>query len=498
MNAVRSAFSRTKPGVTAPVLTAKSDDASLPAPELLYLLLSRISFGVNALQWEQARFAGYDAWLDGQLYHESIDNSGLETQLASVLPTLAMSNGQILQLVRDGGSQGQAATELTAATIARQTFSQSQLFEVMVQFWSNHFAMFIGDGAVRYYKTVDDREVIRKHALGNFGDLLKATARSPAMLYSLDNYLNVATGPNENYARELLELHTMGVNGGYTEDDVKAVARAFTGWAFTGYNPANGQNDVVFAFIRGRHDTAPKRVLGIDMPRGRGIEDGEQVLDILIDHPATARFIAFKLVRHFVSDQPPEALVDAVAERYLETRGDIKSMLRTLFRSDEFKGSHDEKIKRGSDYVVSALRATGATTGTDWLRSITAQLTSLGQLPFQWPTPDGYPDVGAYWVNTSSMLNRWNYAMALAEGRLGAISIDINALSGNARSPAEIVDGLASRVLHRPLAPSDRAALIAFVANGGNGNAPVAANQRTMRVQECLGMLLSSTYFMYR
>jgi uncharacterized protein (DUF1800 family) len=370
----------------------------------------------------------------------------------------------------------------------------------MVEFWTNHFNVYILDGNARYYKTVDDREVIRRHAMGKFGDLLRASARSPAMLFYLDNFLNVASGPQENYARELLELHTLGVDGGYTEDDVKAVARAFTGWTFTAYRPQNGQTDVVFNFNRAVHDVGAKRVLGVDLPAGRGIEDGEQVLDILVSHPSTARFIATKLVRRFVSDSPPASLVDRVAATYRESGGDIRAMLRTILLSSEFRTSGDRKFKRPVEYVVSSLRVLGATVSGNWTRSLTDALATLGQSHFQWAAPNGYPDVGGYWISSAAMLSRWNHALALGNGTLAGVAVDVNALLGSPlpRTPEELVDRLAQRVLRRALSLDDRNRLVAFAAAGAPVEAALPPALRTQRAREVLGLLLASNYFMYR
>jgi hypothetical protein len=478
----------------------KETGARVPPPGELWTLLSRTTFGPTQQEFAAASAAGYEAWVEYQLAPEAIDDSQIEGLIANALPTVGQTIGQILGAVAAGGNQGLAATELTVATLLRQLYSPRQLFEVMVEFWTNHFNVFILDGNARYYKTVDDREVIRRHAMGRFGDLLRASARSPAMLFYLDNFLNVASGPQENYARELLELHTLGVDGGYTEDDVRDVARAFTGWTFTPYRPQNGQNDVVFTFNRAVHDVGPKRVLGIDLPPGRGIEDGEQVLDILVSHPATARFIATKLVRRFVSDQPPASLVDRVAATYRQTGGDIRAMLRTILLSGEFRASGDHKFKRPVEYVVSSLRVLGATVSGNWTRSLTDALAALGQPHFQWAAPNGYPDVAGYWISSAAMLSRWNHALALGNGTLTGISVDVSALLGSPppRTPADLVDRLVQRVLRRSLAADDRSRLLAFAAAGAPLDAPLPPALVTQRARELLGLLLASNYFMYR
>jgi hypothetical protein len=241
-------------------------------------------------------------------------------------------------------------------------------------------------------------------------------------------------------------------------------------------------------------------VLGIDLPPGRGIEDGEQVLDILVSHPATARFIATKLVRRFVSDQPPASLVDRVAATYRQTGGDIRAMLRTILLSGEFRASGDHKFKRPVEYVVSSLRVLGATVSGNWTRSLTDALAALGQPHFQWAAPNGYPDVAGYWISSAAMLSRWNHALALGNGTLTGISVDVSALLGSPppRTPADLVDRLVQRVLRRSLAADDRSRLLAFAAAGAPLDAPLPPALVTQRARELLGLLLASNYFMYR
>ncbi len=477
---------------------AKQDDASIPGVDPLVLLMSRTSFGIREEELTAARRVGYEAWLDYQLAHDAISDAEVETIIQQNFPTVGMSSAQIIQRVRDGGPQLEALQQLQAATLVRQVFSPRQLYEVMVEFWTNHFNVSGQDGSVRYFKTVDDRE-IRANAMGRFGDLLRANARSPAMLYYLDNYLNVASGPNENYARELMELHTLGANDVYTEDDVLNVARAFTGWTFTPYNPAQGFNSVQFTFVRARHDLRAKRVLGVDLPPNRGIEDGNEVLEILINHPSTAQFLAKKLVRRFVADVPPAALVERVARVYLRTGGDIREMLKTLLTSQEFIDSADRKIKRPVEYVVSMLRTLGAQLSGNWTRSVLETINALGQQYFGWPAPNGYPDVGGYWINASAMLTRWNSALAVGNGAASGIRWNADALvPPTLRTPVEIVNRLAQRLLRRTLAPDDHAKLIEYAAAGAAIDAPLAATVRTTRIRELVGAMLSSPYFMYR
>lgn len=486
-------------GSPYPVLAGdKLDDASIPAPDAIALLAGRTSFGPRQEEIDVARQLGYDAWLDYQLNDGAIDDAALETQLAASLPTLAMSNRQIVDLATASGRQNQAVDELRVATMLRQIHSPRQLYEVMVEFWTNHFSVQHLDGPVRYFKTVEDRELIRRHAMGRFGDLLRNNARSPAMLWYLDNYTNIASGPNENYARELLELHAMGATGGYTETDVREVARCFTGWTISGLGRATGE--IAFVFNGATHDFESKVVLGNAIAAGGGVTDGDRVLDLLLAHPSTARYIATKLARRFVSDTPSTALVDAVAATYTQSGGDIRAMLRTLLRSEEFKASADLKFKRPVEYVTSTLRVLApALSGSSYLRTIAERVNTLGQLYYFWPTPDGYPDTRDYWTNTSAMVNRWNFGAGLVEGTLDrGMVVDIAALAGSARTSFELVDRLAERILRRPLAANDRSTLVAFVANRQLPHRPIPDSVRIARTQELAGLLLGSPYFQYR
>jgi uncharacterized protein (DUF1800 family) len=469
-------------------------DEAPPPSEALVHLMNRTSFGIREAELTSARSMGYARWVELQLNPEPLDVAPLENTLAGVFPTLALSNGQLLRDYAPGSMTDFVPLgELRAATMARQIYSPRQLFEVMVEFWNNHFSVEHTDGPVRQFKTTDDR-AMRQHALGKFSELLNANARSPAMLYYLDNFANVRTGPNENYARELMELHTLGVNGGYTEADVRDVARAFTGWTYT------RASNFDFAFVLTNHDSGPKQVLGTTLPAGRGIEDGQDVLNLLANHPSTMRHVSTKLVQRFVSDQPPASLVDKVAETWRISGGDIRALLRTIFFSKEFLMAQDQKVKRPAEFLISALRATDATVeGQTWPRSFGNVLDTLGQLPFMWPAPNGYPDVAAYWVNTNGLLNRWNYITAMLEGRLDrGIRVNLASLIGNARSPEQLVQQLAQRVLRRALTGADQAVAEQLAAAGGDVRSPLAATDLNARALEALALLLCSPYFQYR
>jgi uncharacterized protein (DUF1800 family) len=480
-------------GVLLPAHTGPHpDDALLPAPDPLHTLLSRCTYGIRLADWNRALALDYTGWLQEQL-DPALDDGGLEATVAAIWPRVAMTAGELRADAIANNSGQKAAADLRAATIYRQLASPRQLFETLVEFWGDHFNIATLASPESYYKNVDDREVIRGHALGNFRDMLHASARSLAMLYYLDNVSNRAAGPNENYARELMELHTLGVDGGYTEQDVHEVARCFTGWTVS---TASGEPQ--FAFLSGRHDNGAKLVLGTAIPAGGGLADGIAVLDLLAAHPSTAQHVARKLCLHFIGDAPQQTAVDRVASAYVTSGGDIPAMLMALFGSPEFISSYDRKLRRPQDYVLATVRCSDAAVSGSFLTSIVSRMSALGQLPFRWATPDGYPDEMDDWINAGAMLTRWNWAFAVAEGRAAGIALDLVALAGGANTPAALADRLADRLLHRPLLGVDRDALVAFAANGGAADRVFTAAETPARTRELAGLLLSSVYLQYR
>jgi uncharacterized protein (DUF1800 family) len=376
----------------------------------------------------------------------------------------------IQEYYRENGLQQpqRIIAELQASRILRAVYSERQLQEVMVDFWTNHFNIFAGKGADRWLLPAYDRDVIRPNALSKFSTLLQATAQSPAMLFYLDNFQSVSPnanrggdrqmlrpqqpqkqrrGINENYARELMELHTLGVDGGYTQKDVQEVARCFTGWTI--FQPRGGgaavnamrgeagrRNAGTFFFNARVHDDGEKTVLGHKIPAGGGIKDGLMVLDILAHHPSTAKFIATKLVRHFVADNPPPALVDRVAAAFTKSDGDIRETLKAIFFSREFSSTeaYRAKIKRPFELVVSAIRTLGADTnggpGThQWI-------ARMGEPLYGFQTPNGYSDAAESWVNTGGLLERMNFGIALANNRIQGTKVDLSKLTTNDQAKA--------------------------------------------------------------
>jgi uncharacterized protein (DUF1800 family) len=347
--------------------------------------------------------------------------------------------------------------ELSEQKLLRAVYSERQLQEVLADFWFNHFNVDARKGRDRFLLTEYEREAIRPHVLGKFRDLLEATAKSPAMLFYLDNWMsadpngphvqmtparvvrgpfggrmlvppaprpqaqgkNAPKGLNENYGRELMELHTLGVDGGYTQKDVTEVARAFTGWTIE--NPRQGGGS--FRFEPRIHDEGAKVVLGHTIKAGGGERDGEEVLDLLAKHPSTARFIATKLVRRFVSDNPPTALVERAAARFRDTDGDIHAVMQTILTSPEFlaPGAYRAKVKTPFEFVASALRATGAE--VEDALPLVRTMQQLGMPLYMCQPPTGYKDSADAWVNTGALVNRMNFALTLASNKVRGITV---------------------------------------------------------------------------
>jgi uncharacterized protein (DUF1800 family) len=319
--------------------------------------------------------------------------------------------------------------DLMEGKLLRAIYGNRQLEEVLTDFWYNHFNVFLDKGADRYMVTTYERDVIRPHVLGHFKDLLLATAQSPAMLFYLDNWQSRAPDPrpnarnqqglNENYGRELMELHTLGVDGGYTQQDVTEVARCFTGWTIREPNRGGG-----FEFNDKIHDKGEKHVLGVTISAGGGMGDGLKVLDILAEHPSTAHFISKSLAIRFVSDNPPEELIRKMAKTYMKTGGDLLEVMRTMIYAPEFwdPANFRSKIKSPLEMVASAVRAVNG--DVDFAQALTGQLNQLGEPLYRKLEPTGYSNVGADWTNSASLLARMNFAMALAKGKVAGVKVD--------------------------------------------------------------------------
>jgi uncharacterized protein (DUF1800 family) len=417
--------------------------------------------------------------------------------------------------------------DLQRAKLLRAVYSDRQLYELMVDFWENHFSVFANKDDDRYLLTAFDRETIRPFAMGRFRDLLGATAHSPAMLFYLDNWRSSVPRPypakgdkpagvdggfNENYARELMELHTLGVDGGYTQRDVQEVARCFSGWTIQKPNEQG-----LFVYRPGFHDDGEKTVLGRKILAGGGYADGERVLDILAMHPSTAKFIATKLARRFISDDPPQSVIDRAAAVFLKTDGSIRETLRAIITSPEFfsPSSYRAKIRSPFEYVAAAMRATSAETDGD--RPTLDFIGRMGQPLFGRITPDGYPDRGDTWLSSGTMVARLNFAAALATNRMRGTTVDFAKLLAHVdQANKELTAArLISLFLNNEVSDSTRAAIRTSATEAlviktsplqtnvpagfaGNGSPPQALPQISGYVPEMIALLIGSPEFQYR
>ena len=480
-------------------------------------LLDRFAYGARAGDVERITHAGIDAWFEEQLRPESIDDAHGQAALAPYADALrppselfaefqAREDERGMLTVRPASSASPSSAppamtvmassapptasasssppppsaamvaramdlntllgQFQLTVISRAVGSERQLFEVMTDFWMNHFNVYARKGPVQWLAADFVEHAIRPHALGHFEDLLVATARHPAMLVYLDNWRSTAAGEvygpnrrhrglNENYARELLELHTLGVDGGYSQDDVVNVARILTGWTMSA--PEEGQ--FVFEFRAGWHDRDAKTALGTEFPAGGGEEEGTRLLHLLAEHPSTARFIARRLVERFVADDAPSELVDRVAATYRDTHGDIAAMLRTIVHSEAFGRASESSpgFKTPLEFLVSALRSVGAT--PDGTLGLAQVLTRLGEPPFLQPVPTGYPDRASAWLNTSALLDRMNIALTLARGQLPGVRFNVDSAFPPGLDHAALVDAANTLVLHGSARPDTLSAI---------------------------------------
>lgn len=443
--------------------TASLDGAADAVPtdrEAIAHALNRLAFGPRPGDLARVSETGLARWIEQQLHPAGIPDRRVEQRLAA-LDTMAFDSTTLAREVflparqarraaqraatPDAGESMTPATrpipvgdairnerrvfvELGEAKLLRAVYSERQLEEVLVDFWFNHFNVFARKAHTGIYIGEYEREAIRPHVLGRFRTLLGATAKSPAMLVYLDNWQSAAPGTpargqraprglNENYARELLELHTLGVDGGYTQDDIVNIARAFTGWT------VGRPGEAGFRFAPFMHDRHAKTVLGHAIPAGGGIDDGETVLDMLARHPSTARHVAFKLAQRFVSDTPPEALVARAAEAFRRSDGNLREVVRVVVTSPEFFAPEHRlaKVKTPFELVASALRAADAE-----IRSSPALLRALADMGmplYLCQPPTGYDETAAAWVSSGALVSRINFAVELSAGRLRGVDV---------------------------------------------------------------------------
>ncbi len=472
-------------GLVSPALVRAQEQAHSVHPELH--LLNRITWGPRPEEVKRMGKMGRDRYLERQLHPERIDDAALDARLRE-LPILAMDRRTAYRL---SDYRNRCREALIQGMVLRATYSKRQLLERMVDFWTDHFNVPSRD--LEPEVIVFQREAVRAHALGRFRDLLLATAQSAAMLSYLDNTSNKAQSPNENYARELLELHTLGVDGGYSEQDVKEVARAFTGWT------VDERTDTGFYFRSDVHDTLEKHVLGHTLPADRGIEDGLHVLSLAADHPSTARFICTKLCVKFVADEPPHNLVESAAQVWTRTGGDVKEVLRHIFLSEHFAASAGQKLRRPLEFFVGALRATG--TEVHDAHELKRLLEDLAHVPYGWEPPDGYPDKAAAWVSSSGLLARWNVASALTHTaysqRDSEMSTQLFERVGSSETVSELVDAVAFQVFARRLDEAERGPFIAFASDGEGGDRGVSAHLLARKLGPLYGLMLASPAYQW-
>ena len=524
------------PAKTAPTNTMTQADAGWQSPLMgdakILNALNRLTFGPRPGDVAAVKQIGLDRWMNQQINANSIEDSALDRELSRfkllnatpetlVLAYKANSNKfrkvrrqqqrvaqgkpategleqpevlnardqEVLKNLEDAGldigALNQALGELAAAKLARATDSNRQLQEVLVDFWGNHFNVDVNKKQVSALKVLDDRLTIRPHVMGTFREMLGASAHSPAMMIYLDNASSTADnavqtnrkrgkqvqkkkgGLNENYGREIMELHTLGVEGGYTQKDVTEVARCFTGWSV--------EQDGNFVFRARAHDNGEKTVLGQKIPAGGGQKDGEMVLDILANHPATAKHLAFQLCQRFISDAPPQSAVDAVAAAFTTSKGNLKKTYSALFATPEFnsQGAYRSKIKSPLEFAVSAVRALDGTFALpdpdnprqrEWLtliglstsdrrktngnlprRPLASEIATMGQPLWAYQAPTGYPENSQQWVSSSALISRLNFALSLTTGRIGDVTIEKDTFTNTK------VTEVASNLLSAPL-----------------------------------------------
>ncbi|MDX2183257.1 MAG: DUF1800 domain-containing protein [Gemmatimonadaceae bacterium] len=437
-------------------------------------LVRRITWGITDTELERAKQLGYRGYLEEQLAPSRIDDRACLSFIQRTYPVVSMAPSALARF-----DAFQASVQLQEAALYRATFSRRQLQERMVDFWTDHFNIWRDD--VGYLKVIDDRDVIRRHALGRFPDLLRASAHSAAMMEYLDQTRSRRGSPNENYAREIMELHTLGVDGGYTQQDVAELARVFTGWTRIGAGS--------FYYDANIHDFGVKRVLGRVIPStapGTGLagkQEAERIIDFLAVHPNTARYISWKLARYFVAYTPSEALVSAAAAEFVRTQGDIPSVLRIILAEPTIVGS-GPMYKRPLHLAVSSARALNPrVTSVATMRS---NVDTMGQSLYAWPTPDGYPMSMEFWMGL--VMQRWNTASAFATASATSTSFAVDPAPFTGTTVEETTSRIIARCLGGEVPESFRTRLADYIRP-----APTSAT----RIREAMSLALSSAQFQW-
>ena len=462
-------------------------------------VLRRATWGPTPRLAQQIHKMGVDAWLDEQLHPNRIDDRALAKLIAARFPDLSMSLKQAYGTLNGSWELMQ---QLGIVAIVRATWSKRQLFEVMIDFWSNHLNVANPSDNVWWSRHDYDRNVIRRHALGKFSDMLAASATHPSMLCYLSNYESTKDFPNENYGRELLELHTVGVDAGYTEDEMHTSALILTGLGVHWYDDVD---DGTFNYEPDNHYVGHVKVLGWaskNTSANKGLAVALDYVDYLAHHPATAHRIAYKLCERFVSDTPPAGLVTKLAQTYRRHDTAIVPVLQELFASKTFKHSKGSKIRRPMQDVVATLRILGvqpdAGTGTDGLQGLYWMIEGLSDAPLAWVQPNGYPDYADAWRSAGGTLNRWNTHMNLANGWWpdNLRYPDLRNLLPK-KLPATyggLVDDLARRLVFRTLAPTHRNAVLGFLGKAAGDPLKSSDAAVTWRFGYLVALILDSPY----
>ncbi|MFT3708662.1 MAG: DUF1800 domain-containing protein [Archangium sp.] len=501
-------------------------------------LLNRAAFGPSPADLETIARDGEAAWLTAQL--QPGRDEALEAKLGGEFKTLQMTVAQAFdaypppqqrlkamgitaedlqedpdlkkRLMKENADElpRQLLIEATQAKLIRTIESKRQLEEVLVDFWFNHFNVSAEKNRTRWMISAYERDAIRPFVFGKFRDLLGATAQHPAMLWYLDNWMsvregfepparrrrrnpeklpkNMPTGLNENYARELLELHTVGVDAGYTQDDVREAARALTGWSLR-VRPKDGEFGT-FVFQPYAHDDGEKHVFGLTLPAGGGMRDGEQLLDYLARHPATAKHIARKLCVRFVSDDPPQVLIDEVAATFTRTDGDLRATVMAIFTSPFFwsDDARAAKTKTPLEFVASSVRAVG--TLQEVKPAFARTLEQMGEPLYRCNPPTGFAEKSAPWVSAGALVNRINFGLALTSGRMPGVSV---ALPPEGATPAETLDRLSATLLGGPLSPGTRETVLKAL-----GGEESDGEMRKLSTAKVAGLLIGSPEFQHQ
>ena len=508
-------------------------------PPLGVIALHRMGFGPRPGDLSYFRGLGASAderlaaYVDEQLDPLSLDDSEAEARIAAAgYTTLGKSLTQLWadHEVDDYMVRRQPLAETVGATFLRAVYSRRQLLEVMADFWHNHFNVHGTEWDFMPTWVHYDRDVIRAHALGNFRQMLEAVAMAPAMLFYLDNAFSADDGPNENYSRELFELHTLGADAylgvqpqanvpadasgvptGWVDDDIKEAARCFTGWTVDA--PYIGPNDTgTFYYLADWHDDGAKNVLGRTLPAGQAaLQDGRDVLDFLAEHPATARHIALKLCRRLVADFPPAEVVDAAAATFTAEReapDQIARTVRTILLSDAFRTTWGEKTKRPFEIAASALRAGGSeisfALGDGPTDTFFYLYSHTGQTLFDWPAPNGYPDLRGAWTSTTPRAMSWRLVNWLVDARDGADTylLDVVAQTpADVRSANALADFWIDRILGRPMDAPERQEIVELMAQGFNPSfdLPLGTDEDVRsRLRAMVGLIFMSPAFLWR